>query len=91
MLFRRDFTQRKANGYGVTGWVKNTPDGKVSVCDIVPKFLNDPKVPDDESLLMNHIGRRRSPRRGRIRPETSPGRGQGAPSGACGEAGEEGD
>ncbi|KAL1970156.1 hypothetical protein VTN77DRAFT_6561 [Rasamsonia byssochlamydoides] len=25
----RDFTQRKANGYGVTGWVRNTDDGKV--------------------------------------------------------------
>ncbi|KAL2362766.1 hypothetical protein RJZ56_004302 [Blastomyces dermatitidis] len=24
-----DFTQRNANNYGLTGWVKNTRDGKV--------------------------------------------------------------
>lgn len=28
---RRDFTQKKANSYGVTGWVRNTSDGKVSI------------------------------------------------------------
>ncbi|KAI1949035.1 hypothetical protein LOZ39_000723 [Ophidiomyces ophidiicola] len=28
-LLRSDFTQKKANGYGLTGWVRNTTDGKV--------------------------------------------------------------
>ncbi|EER23941.1 Acylphosphatase family protein [Coccidioides posadasii C735 delta SOWgp] len=28
-VFFRDFTQRNANLYGLTGWVRNTTDGKV--------------------------------------------------------------
>merc|ERR1712058_97022 len=28
-VFFRDFTQTQANKYGITGWVKNTSDGKV--------------------------------------------------------------
>lgn len=28
----RDFAQKKANSYGITGFVKNTPDGKVVSC-----------------------------------------------------------
>lgn len=28
-VFFRDYTRRMANKYGVTGWVKNLPDGRV--------------------------------------------------------------
>ena len=28
-VFFRDFTQRKANSLGLTGWVRNLPDGRV--------------------------------------------------------------
>ncbi|KAG5302696.1 hypothetical protein I7I50_02919 [Histoplasma capsulatum G186AR] len=28
-VFFRDFTRRNANNYNLTGWVRNTPDGKV--------------------------------------------------------------
>ena len=28
-VFFRDFTQRKATSLGLTGWVKNLPDGRV--------------------------------------------------------------
>ncbi|KAL1953687.1 hypothetical protein VTO42DRAFT_2360 [Malbranchea cinnamomea] len=28
-VFFRDFTQKTANGIGLTGWVRNTMDGKV--------------------------------------------------------------
>lgn len=28
----RDFCQRQARGHRLTGWVKNNPDGTVSVC-----------------------------------------------------------
>jgi len=28
-VFFRDFTQQKANAYGITGWVKNSSNGKV--------------------------------------------------------------
>ncbi|KAJ9608178.1 hypothetical protein H2200_007166 [Cladophialophora chaetospira] len=29
-VFFRDFTQKKANSYGITGFVSNTSDGKVA-------------------------------------------------------------
>lgn len=31
MVMYRDFTQRKASGLRLTGWVKNLPDGTVKV------------------------------------------------------------
>lgn len=31
MVMFRDFTQRKARALGITGWVKNLPDGTVEV------------------------------------------------------------
>lgn len=31
MVMFRDFTQRKARSLGITGWVKNLPDGTVEV------------------------------------------------------------
>lgn len=30
-VFFRDFTRQQANNLGITGWVKNLPDGKVQI------------------------------------------------------------
>ncbi len=30
-VFFRDYTQKKAQSLGITGWVKNLPDGKVEI------------------------------------------------------------
>ncbi|EEA28106.1 acylphosphatase family protein [Talaromyces marneffei ATCC 18224] len=42
----RAFTQKRATEYGVTGWVRNTPDGRVEgevqgEPDLVQKLLKD--------------------------------------------------
>ncbi len=44
----RYFTERRANVYGITGWVRNLPDGRVEVVaegdeELLKEFLNDLK------------------------------------------------
>ncbi|QSS57067.1 hypothetical protein I7I53_05460 [Histoplasma capsulatum var. duboisii H88] len=42
-VFFRDFTRRNANNYNLTGWVRNTPDGKVG-------GKQDPSHPNSASV-----------------------------------------
>ncbi len=94
---KRSFTQKKATSYGLTGFVKNTPRGKVS--HLCSPSLSPPQSPPPYFCILfihpltllfifflfgQQIGPRRSPRPRRVPAETAQGYRPWPVGGACG-------